>query len=256
MPNQAPIVLVHGIFGFNSLPIGEQYYFKGIPEALREKGYIVPEPPQLNLAGTIQERANDLKRYLNTPSLKDKSVHLIAHSMGGLDSRYMISNLQMDHRILSLTTIGTPHLGSPIANLVNATTYPHVNPVFSMLGINIRGIPELTTQSCEQFNLDNPDKPSVHYYCIGGQFSPTLLSPLKYLHDIIQSKEGHNDGLVSVQSATWGEHRPGWISSHWDGDHFQLVNWNIETLMVPGLFLQGSRIVQRYIEHAAILHSI
>ena len=46
--------------------------------------------------------------------------HLIAHSMGGLDSRFLISHLQPegDNRILSLTTIGSPHHGSPIADLI------------------------------------------------------------------------------------------------------------------------------------------
>ena len=46
--------------------------------------------------------------------------HLIAHSMGGLDSRFLITHLQPeeDNRILSLTTIGSPHHGSPIADLI------------------------------------------------------------------------------------------------------------------------------------------
>ena len=46
--------------------------------------------------------------------------HLIAHSMGGLDSRFLITHLQptSDNRILSLTTIGSPHRGSPIADLI------------------------------------------------------------------------------------------------------------------------------------------
>ena len=46
--------------------------------------------------------------------------HIIAHSMGGLDSRFLITHLQPeeDNRVLSLTTIGSPHHGSPIADLI------------------------------------------------------------------------------------------------------------------------------------------
>ncbi len=34
------------------------------------------------------------------------------------------------------------------------------------------------------------------------------------------AKEGDNDGVVSVASATWGE-----SMDVWEGDHFSLVNW-------------------------------
>jgi triacylglycerol lipase len=42
--------------------------------------------------------------------------YLIAHSMGGLDSRFMLSPANLDHlaaHVASLTTISTPHHGSP-----------------------------------------------------------------------------------------------------------------------------------------------
>jgi triacylglycerol lipase len=38
----------------------------------------------------------------------------MAHSMGGLDCRYLISRIKPDdYTPLSLTTISTPHRGSP-----------------------------------------------------------------------------------------------------------------------------------------------
>ena len=42
-------------------------------------------------------------------------VNIIAHSKGGLDSKYMIENLGMEDHVASLTTLCTPHKGSPIA---------------------------------------------------------------------------------------------------------------------------------------------
>ena len=42
-------------------------------------------------------------------------MHLIAHSMGGLDARHMIVREGMAERVASLTTVGTPHNGTPVA---------------------------------------------------------------------------------------------------------------------------------------------
>src|SRR5262249_8804056 len=92
-----PIVLVHGILGFNKLTLGGlklAEYFRLIPETLRAGGHVVPEPPRLNPAGSVAERAEDLKNYVESQTeLAGKKVHIIAHSMGGLDSRFMIARL-------------------------------------------------------------------------------------------------------------------------------------------------------------------
>src|SRR5262249_5187529 len=48
---------------------------------------------------------------LHRTALAARAVHVFAHSMGGLDARYMISRLGMAKRVLSLTTIATPHRG-------------------------------------------------------------------------------------------------------------------------------------------------
>lgn len=67
----APIVLVHGIFGFDQLTLGGANlaeYFRRIPEALRSAGHVVPPPPRLNPAGSVAERAGDLQRYLDDPA--------------------------------------------------------------------------------------------------------------------------------------------------------------------------------------------
>ena len=39
-------------------------------------------------------------------------------------------------------------------------------------------------------------------------------------HGIVNRAEGPNDGVVSIASATWGEH-----TEVWEGDHLNLVNW-------------------------------
>jgi triacylglycerol lipase len=250
-----PIVLVHGIFGFGQLMVGGTTiasYFRGIPEALRQDNYIVPDPPQLNTAGSVSDRANDLRSYLNNPSNVDvvgKRVHIVAHSMGGLDSRFMISQLGLADRVLSLTTIGTPHHGSPIADLVIQDRDPRLVALLGSLGVT--GIGDLTTTRCAEFNRLIPEARQVRYYSVAGHFDPPrpLGVPLGLLgltHDLIQAQEGDNDGLVSVTSATAGNDAHRWtFLGNWEANHFRLVNWGTDIVPTPAE-LRDSTILEVY----------
>jgi triacylglycerol lipase len=252
----APIVLVHGILGFDQLKLAGLNiagYFRQIPEALRKDGHVVPEPPQLNPAGSIAERAQDLKNYLQDPSnhdVFDKQVHLVAHSMGGLDARFMIAKLGMADQVLSLTTIGTPHHGSPIEDIIIAGTHPALNQLVE-LGIDVKGAFDLTTGASRQFNDDVPDSPGIAYFSIGGQFQPHRIlgvpqGPLGLTHDIIAATDNGNDGLVSVASATFAERPETWTTlDAWDANHFRLVNWGTDLVPSP-LELMDHSIVHRY----------
>ena len=52
--------------------------------------------------------------FLKEKLPRGAGVNFVAHSMGGLDCRYLISTIQpTSYKPLSLTTIGTPHRGSP-----------------------------------------------------------------------------------------------------------------------------------------------
>src|SRR5437763_5240750 len=100
----------------------------------------------------------------------------ICNGMIAMDARFMISKLDMADRILSLTTIGTPHRGSPIADLVGAAAPPGFNQVVKSSGIDIKGIADLTTTACARFNQDVPDSPKVRYFSIAGSFvAPRVL---------------------------------------------------------------------------------
>lgn len=63
--------------------------------------------------GSITSRAEQLDRFLQIKGL-GRGLNLMAHSMGGLDCRHLITHLNpVDYSPLSLTTIATPHRGSP-----------------------------------------------------------------------------------------------------------------------------------------------
>jgi triacylglycerol lipase len=234
----APIVLVHGILGFTRIAIGNFKigdYYREIPDALRKDGHIVPDPPHTHRTGSVAERAEDLREYLTDPDRVDvvgKKVHIVAHSMGGLDARVLISMPGMAERVLSLTTIATPHHGSPIANAVVRKTEPWLPQILEKLDIDVRATADLTTEACEQRNQVVQDAPGVAYFSIAGQYKPRkkfiffgpsggLLGPL---YDLIAKTEGDNDGVVSVQSATMG--RPAWTHlDTWNVNHLREINW-------------------------------
>ncbi len=216
---RSPIVLVHGLLGFNYFSVGEWKleYFPGIPKLLQESGNRV-YVPFLNPTGGIADRANQLKRYLAI-NIPNEPVHVFAHSMGGLDTRYMISRLGMEENVLSLTTLGTPHKGSSFADWNDQRFGKVINPLFEFCGINVQAFRDLTTDACKKFNQEIPDAPKVRYFSVAGEYRGTRLEWM-LSSSVIEKEEGPNDGLVSVESAKYGE-----SSEIWDGDHMRLVNW-------------------------------
>ncbi|KAK9696616.1 hypothetical protein K7432_012359 [Basidiobolus ranarum] len=58
----------------------------------------------------------------------------------------------------------------------------------------------------DHFNPNTPNHPDVKYYSYAGDPEKmSIFSPLRGPWEVIRSREGPNDGLVSVNSAKWGE---------------------------------------------------
>lgn len=255
MSESPPIILVHGILGFGQLTLGGARladYFRKIPEALRAAGHVVPEPPCLNPAGSIAERAADLKKYLLGHSeVAGRKVHIVAHSMGGLDARFMLAKLDMADRVSSLTTIGTPHHGSPIADIVVRGTNPMLNSFIEHLGVDIKGVYDLTTSAAQKFNHEVADAPNVRYFSLAGEFNPHKIvgvpqGLLGVTHEIVDKADGKNDGLVSVKSTDMTG-RSGWTHlGTWNANHYRLVNWG-ENLAPTPFELADESIVKKYL---------
>lgn len=218
----APIVLIHGLCGFDRLfacrrPVKE--YFPGIRHLLGAGGRPVLIPRISPTAG-IETRAAELKAYL-LHEAGGRPVHLIGHSLGGLDARFMTAALGMDRQVLSLTTIGTPHRGSTFADWAVKRFSRLWSPLFRKAGVPDDAFFDLTTDACSRFNERVPDVPGVRYGSVAGVCEkPWLGAEWKFPARIVGQAEGANDGIVSVASAAWGE-----SSEVWPGDHLNLVNW-------------------------------
>jgi len=152
----------------------------------------------------------------------DLPVHIIAHSQGGLDSRHMISHLDMGKNVRSLTTIATPHRGSPVADwAISRTQQIGVFQMLEWSSMDTKAFLDLQSAECATFNERTPDVPTVKYFSVAGEQKRDLtVSAFRMCHDIVTKAEGPNDGLVSSQSARWGEE-----TIIWSADHAQQIGW-------------------------------
>ena len=88
IPPVAPIVLTHGLCGFSRIGLGPltlTTYFRGIPDHLCAAGNRVAVTRVHPTAG-IEFRAQRLGVKI-LRFFPDEPVHIIGHSLGGLDAR-------------------------------------------------------------------------------------------------------------------------------------------------------------------------
>lgn len=218
----APIVLAHGLFGFRDIGVGRftlTSYFRGIPDVLRLMGnrvLVTRVPP---IAG-VKHRSRVLAQEIEA-AFPGEAFHVVGHSMGGLDARHLLADPAWTGRFLSLTTVGTPHLGSAIADCARL----RVGPVYKILraaGIEHRGFHDVTRRAARAVNRLGIRPTSVPCFSVAG--TPERLDvcwPLRPLYDLLLELEGPNDGLVSAESAlAFGK-----PLVTWPIDHLRQLNW-------------------------------
>ena len=249
--NTYPIVLACGIARFDRVPpwrwpathVGEgMHYFKRIRAALNEAGFSAHHT-LVDWAGPVEKRAKDLGGEVDSVlALTGRSkVHIIAHSMGGLDARWMIAKLGYAGKVCSLTTIGTPHHGTQAADwcVTNRKLSRWLIARLLRIGLDVTGLYDLTTEAAAERNdaLEALERNNgVVYRTWGGQatFWPTfiVLKPtylvLRYRYD-----EPLNDGLVPLRSARW-KHEYFQGALPWD--HLNQIGWWAPSRMSAGDF--------------------
>ncbi len=216
-----PVVLAHGILGFDSIQVGglQQEYFRGLATRLRRLGmnvYAVRLPP----LATVSARAQALAEAVQ--ALPHERVNIIAHSMGALDGRYAVSRLGIGRRVASLTTVGGPHRGTPIADLGTGLLGEKLGlkKMCAALSLDVEAFWDLTTRRMEKFNVEVPDVRGVAYASYvgvcNGTLNPLLLPSYLYL----KTSVGANDGLVPAHSQEWGE-----VLGRIEADHWAQIGW-------------------------------
>ena len=219
-----PVILVHGLFGFDrmGIPGARMDYFRGIAKHLETLGCHA-HAVKLSRAKSVPERARELCDAIT--ALPHARVDMIAHSMGGLDARYALAHLGLASRVRSLVTVGTPHRGTPLADLAVDGPLGVARRALAALGISLDAIDWLTTAALERFNREVVDVPSVRYACVvGGIREPRTPIPLAIqpMHSFLRKVAGANDGLVPMASQYWGE-----TLAEIEADHFAQIGWRL-----------------------------
>jgi len=203
-----PVVFCHGMLAMTMLRMQvpeDTNYFAHLRPFLRERG-VAALYPNVEPTGGVVSRAEQLRDLIR--HWTDEPINLVAHSMGGLDARYLITHLGMADRVASLTTIAAPHRGTAVADWF-CLNYRQRVPLLLALeafGVNVDGFRDCRTDICRTFNERTPDAPGVRYFSYTAAVPSSRVSPLlRRAWNILTPAEGPNDGLVSVRSATWGE---------------------------------------------------
>ncbi len=229
-----PILFVHGWTGFSA--IGPVDYFYGVRDDLEPLGYPL-RFPVLDPYNSHVVRAAQLASAIDDAliELRARKVDIVAHSQGGLDSRYLISSLGYGDRVAALTTVATPHRGTPLADIAlglqpgpSATALAFLLETIGATGgfdsdaqASFESLSEAFVQGT--FNPQNPNDARVDYQSWMGRTCLSVATcgdvvdaPILTGYQILTSVSGDNDGVVPVASAPWGEYHGTVPADHFD----------------------------------------
>lgn len=243
-----PIVLVHGLFGFDSA-LGVDYFY-GIPEALRRDGAKV-YVAQVSAANSTEVRGEQLLAQVkNILAITGApKVNLIGHSHGGPTTRYVAG--VAPQLVASVTSVGGVNRGSRVADILRgvapagsvseSVASAAAKALVTLINLTSGGsslpqtptaaLDSLTTVGSAKFNQRFPaGVPTsgcgngaelvngVRYYSWTGTKTLTNLldvsdAPLAVLGLVFGEA---NDGLVSACSSRLGKHLGDYSQNHLD----------------------------------------
>jgi len=239
-----PVVLFHGLGRADGLEDRENFY--GVRAEMAVLGYAVYEPTVSPFDGWAS-RAREWESHLDAlvEAGAGRRFNIIAHSLGGLDARYLISVLERVDLVASLITIGTPHRGTLLADLATGVVEGHpASAVWVDLSASVfalffggadddlslvQAMSSLTTSALDDLNEMAPDDDDVYYAswtgrtcsrfddacqatCPGETVHPLLAAGFT----ILRLDGTANDGMVPAPSTVWGDHRGTVCADHAD----------------------------------------
>ncbi|WP_250656923.1 esterase/lipase family protein [Alkalimarinus coralli] len=232
-----PIVLVHGLSGFDSILAD---YFYGVKGALSNVGANAVYTPQVSGYESNEARGEELLAYVEdlVASTGATKVNLIGHSQGGPTSRY-VASVRPD-LVASVTSVGSPHFGSATADLLKDSPLegPALaigNAVGALLAAlsgdtsqqqNAMGsLESLNTEGALAFNQDHPQGlrqgscKSTPTYNAGSWWWPNWVKDYSV-----------NDGPHKVNGVRYYS---------WSGTYNPLIDYNVFDLADPFLAVTG-----------------
>lgn len=219
LSDDVAFIFLHGFLGRAETNVAGMTfeYFRGLREVAEACHAHVVTPQMPGRVG-IADRALVAKTALDETSAP--RIVLVGMSMGGLVAREIAARHDPDGRVAMVATLSTPHRGSPIADraLDGGSRMPDV--IVDLFDAAVR---DLSLVGADEFNASTPDRDDVTYLswaCArpGNEMPPWFKARQAY----IDKREGPNDGLVSVASATWGR-----LVAVERADHFEAIGWSL-----------------------------
>lgn len=236
-----PLLLVHGVFFRDFRYLN---YWGRIPAELETNGATIfygnhPSAASVeDSAGILADRIKEIVEQTGC-----EKVNIIAHSKGGLDCRYAISQMGISDKVASLTTINSPHLGCEFADYLLskipskqqsavAGTY---NAALRKLGEEpdfLEAVSDLTASACQARNEIITDAENVYYQSIGSQLNHAYAGkfPLNFTYRLVHYFDGSNDGLVGENSFQLGEYRHLTVPGKRGISHADVIDLNRENI--------------------------
>ncbi|WP_339495982.1 esterase/lipase family protein [Pseudomonas sp. RA_105y_Pfl2_P56] len=277
-----PILLVHGLFGFER--IGHFELFHDVKDALKTANNRV-FVPHLSATHNNEVRGEQLLAQIDRVrrGTGASKVNLIGHSQGALTARYAAA--LAPHAVASVTSVSGPNHGSELADFLRKALIPgrlpeavaqNVATLFadflSMLSGNITlpqsalaALKALTTEGVGDFNDKFPQGlpttwgghgpaqvNGVHYYSWSGVLPAAGLPTLDPVQGVCRAlsqyfiTEGEqNDGFVGRFSSHLGQV----IRSDYPLDHLASLRRPAVAVIVP------PDPIELYVEHASRLQA-
>ena len=232
-----PIVLVNGMFGFDTTGFGLAACRYRSPQQLKKSGADVYVAQVTGLQSTevrgleLIEQLDELQAITGA-----EGFNLIGHSHGGPTSRF-VASVRPD-LVKSITSVGSPHKGSPIADIflgvgdtpvIGDALFGGMNALSGLINLlsnnptnneqdTAASLGSLTLASSAAFNQQHPagipadcgegdyEVDGIRYYSWGGTKAFTNpFDPSDYFFSILGTLvEEENDGLVGRCSSHMG----------------------------------------------------
>ena len=146
-PMRQHVYFSPGMFGFGRL--GSYNYFAHVQRELGVRfeaaGHeLVPHVIEDLPTASVRRRATRLAELVAQTATGDAPIHLLGHSTGGLDARLVASparyaataeTLAWLPRLRSVTTMNTPHFGTPLASFFTTSNGQRILAALSVLTV-------------------------------------------------------------------------------------------------------------------------
>lgn len=189
--SEKPLLLVHGIIGNTKqmVQVAKRLFDSGKYDLVMTFNYE-------NLNTPIEATSGELLDQLKSVGFsEDKKITILSHSMGGLVSRCMIEQLSGNQLVKKLVVVGTPNMGSKVAEVGSKYIVQWLPVIFFLINVvrDFSQIKEIfalasgklkTDKTLNQMTWNDPDRwlknlsnapdPKIPYHIIYGDLGGYL----------------------------------------------------------------------------------